>query len=260
MTQVQARRVLPSALSVFRQAHIPSETEHLPSFPLDDPNLTEPVEGSDGTPLMVPSEIDVKTRRQLRDLVLSAINGKMTIRDFIQDHGLQAWLACKWHQTLRRHGGNKAAWHSFETPRLIPTTGYSDYYRHCIGGIVAMHHAHEGENIDWLLDGVASVRADILEQIYSVPHLASSRDFMEVVNTLYHDPDATYYGGTMKDVAGQNTGFKKSAGGNGAGSVRRLPVAYWQFYSTYRIDMMSAQQIISLLPPEFDKFKPEVST
>ena len=46
---------------------------------------------------------------------------------------------------------------------------------------------------------------------------------------------------------------------SGRGSPRRLITAYWQFHQTYRIDSMTAEQIISLLPNEFEKFKPGAS-
>lgn len=260
----EVRRFTRAGISKAEEMHNPNLTLSLPDFPLEDPLYTEAVQTS-GDPITMPEDPDISTREGLVNTVLEAIEGKMELSEVIDDTGLCAWIACKYQTKLRRLGGSSKnhigggpAWHTFELSRLIPQSGYKNYYRHCIRGPLALYRSHGGANLDWFMGGPASVRPDVLEQVYSVPHLVTAKEFMKAFNALYHDPD-NVYGGGQPDLKGQKTGWVKGAGGKGAGSPRRLVVAYWQFHMTYRIDSMTAEQIISLLPVEFDKFKPDVA-
>ena len=265
MSECELRRFNPEGIRMVEGLHIPELTPNLPEFPLIDPRFTEPVKRGNES-ILIPDNPDIGTREDLMNLILKSIEGKMEISQVIEDDGLCAWLACKYHEKLRRRGGHSTyhieenpAWHPFDLPRLVPTSHYKTYYRHCVRGILALYDRHQEEDLAWLLGGPASVHPDGLEQINSVPHLVTSRDFMRACNILYHDAEHTYRGGLTLDVKGRKTGYKKGAGGSGGGSPRRLITAYWQFHQTYRIDSMTAEQIISLLPNEFEKFKPGVS-
>jgi len=60
---------------------------------------------------------------------------------------------------------------------------------------------------------------------------------------------------TMIYIDDKNGGFKRGAGGSGLGSPRRLADIFQQFSRTWDLYAMSPQQILLLLPSEFDKFR-----
>jgi len=254
---IPAKRFNEDGLSRCRELHNSEKgISDLPVFPLIESSLTEPVLAADGSPVMVPESPTLSTRRDVVNCVLGCIKDKMSVDEFLDDYGLQAWMACLWHEILRRKGGSVEGWHGFETARLMPSDHYTDFYRHCIGGLIMIHHTHGGKGLDFIMDGVATARSDILEQLASVPHLMTSGTFIGAANKLYHDPKALYTG-SQKDLVGLPQGFVRGSGGNGAGSARRLVVAYWQYYETYDPDSMTVDEFFDFLPDEFNRFKGE---
>ena len=69
------------------------------------------------------------------------------------------------------------------------------------------------------------------------------RKIQEAANRLYYDST-------------KMSGFKTGAGGKDGGSARRFPAVFWQLHNTYNLRSMTSDEILELLPEEFDKYNP----
>jgi len=157
------------------------------------------------------------------------------------DQGLWSWLALAYMPVLFENAPNSAK--IGEQARWILDTQKSRYYRHLLAGpyYIYSHHYPQPERAMSLLCGPVMVPGEIVGQIAATSNIAFSVG-AEVATKLYYDP--------------QTAKIRKSAGGQGPGSARRLSAAYLnQIDLTIDYRGMTANQIISILPSEFNKFK-----
>ncbi|SVE45268.1 uncharacterized protein METZ01_LOCUS498122, partial [marine metagenome] len=77
----------------------------------------------------------------------------------------------------------------------------------------------------------------------SVSGIITSSPIIAAINDLYYDPS-------------REVGLKVGAGSKGGGSSRRLRSVYWQLYETYDLRSMTKEDILEVLPSEFDRFIP----
>lgn len=96
-----------------------------------------------------------------------------------------------------------------------------------------------GRNADHLLCGDPSVPGEVREQLTSQQDMFHPV-FQEVARTLYFDE------GTGK--------LRRSSGGKGAGSSRRLARVRQQLDVTWDLFALTAPELLTKLPAEFDGF------
>lgn len=166
------------------------------------------------------------------------------IPDFERDVGLWAWLTLFFFDQLCP--ANKAGQRKLrERTGYIPEPeNYTRYYRHLLLGPFLIFRAHRDnpKRAMSLLCKQLPVIDDIVGQVAAYQELVSNPAIVELATQLYFDP-AT---GTTKRGSGGKTG----------GSPRRLIDILRQFDVTWDLYTMTMTEFWTLLPKEFDRFRP----
>jgi hypothetical protein len=161
-----------------------------------------------------------------------------------RDAGLWAWLALYWFDQLcpadkqgRRRPKARARW--------IPDLDNARrYYRHLVLGPYLIYLAHyKNPKITMGLLGTdVNAPGDIVEQFASRPQLVTCPAAVAAVTKLYWRPQG---------------GFKpRAAGGDDSpGTARRLALVLMQFDRTFDLHSLSSDQLLTLLPAEFNSFR-----
>jgi len=155
------------------------------------------------------------------------------------DKGLWTWLAIVFRDQLYKSGRNKIG----AIERWIPSTDYKRYYRHLLAGPYFIYKTHEDDPDRALsiLCSPVSTPGELVEHIQSTKDIVKFPSIMEAVTKLYYDP---------------NTGsLKRGAGSKNKGGARRFPSVLAQFDLTFDFYGMTPEQILALLPAEFDRFR-----
>jgi|TARA_B100000315_G_C14494135_1_gene549073 hypothetical protein len=159
------------------------------------------------------------------------------------NRGLWCWLSLYFFDQLcpRERGGR---YRPGARARWIPeVTNFQRYYRHLLAGPYRIYNFHKDdpERAMALICGPVSKQGDLIEQLASRQELITNKSLIKAVTELYYNPST-----------GTN---KRGAGGKGAGSPRRLAEVIDQYNLTWDLYAISPDEIIGLLPSEFDRFK-----
>lgn len=130
-----------------------------------------------------------------------------------------------------------------EDARYIPSlTDYRNYYRHALLGPWSVFRAHAAapERARVVLFGPLASPGEAAEQLMSRQDLVTNPTVLETAYRLYFDPSKNR--------------LKKGAGGKAAGSPRRLADILYQFDLTFDLFALTPEQLLSLLPGEFNRF------
>jgi len=163
----------------------------------------------------------------------------MQVPDPETDKGLWTWLSIVFHEQLFKSGKNKIG----GIERWIPSTDFRRYYRHLLAGPYFVYKAHLDNPYRAMsvLCTQVSSPGEIVESIVSSKDIIRFPSIMEAVTKLYFD---------------SNTGLhKRGASSKTNGAARRFTTVLGQFDLTFDFYGMTAEQILALLPREFDRFK-----
>jgi hypothetical protein len=208
-----------------------------PRHLLEDAALTE----------LMPGEIEVPTRG-----FSTRLEAGCFFADFFEaagigsperDAGLWAWLTLFYFDEVcpadgqgRRDPQNEA--------RLLPLLdNHQRFYRHLLLGpyLIVRAHRDQPERAIAMLCNPIWKPGEIVEQLASRKELVTNRAVAEVATRLYYD---------------SNTGsFKRGAGSSVKGAARRLAALLNQFDLTWYLYGMTADEMLALLPKEFDRFR-----
>jgi hypothetical protein len=193
---------------------------------------------------LIPCEMKihpVENRLELAGILHKSINANGKLRKLQSDQGMWSWLAAAWMPALFENSPRAAR--IGEQARWILDLQKTRYYRHLLAGpyFIYNHHLQNPEKALSILGGSAIIPGELVGQIAASSDIAFSVG-AEVATILYVD---------------LKTGkAKKGSGGAGPGSPRRLTAAYLnQIDLTVDYRGMSAEQVLNILPKEFDKFK-----
>lgn len=159
------------------------------------------------------------------------------------DIGVWAWLALFYFDQLcakDRDGDLRPG----EIARWIPEIdNYRKYYRHLLLGPLSIYRAHrdDPQRALALLCGPLREPGDVVEQLAARQELVTNRAVIQAATTLYVD-------NTTKKL-------RRGAAGRGAGSARRLADVLNQLDVTWDLYGMAANELVLLLPKEFDRFR-----
>ncbi len=159
----------------------------------------------------------------------------------IGESGMWTWLAYFWFDQLTcdpQTGCQKIR----EEAKYICTKDYRDYYRHLVAGPYSIYSLYGSRLSKIFLYSPVYEHNDFIEQIASRQFLISNLSLIEVLYCLYWDEN-------MKRPKIGAQSRKKP------GNLRRFIKVIQQFELTYHIYSLSAQEIINLLPQEFDEWK-----
>jgi hypothetical protein len=114
-------------------------------------------------------------------------------------------------------------------------------HRHLLAGPFLLYLAHNDSpgSVRGLLATRPESPGEVYEQLASRKFLVTSGAVVTVATRLYLDD-----GGALK----------RGAGGDGAGTPRRLGDVLQQFDKTYDLQAMSPETLLTLLPKEFGRF------
>lgn len=165
-------------------------------------------------------------------------------RSISHHHALWTWLSLYFFDELCPAQANGARKVLEDAVYVVPALyNHQRYYRH-IARTSWLTVSDHGEKAKVLLYGAErGSRSEIFEQI-------ASRQGMLGNSTVVAGAFELYF-----DVAKGKS--KRGAGGKGAGSPRRLAAIVQQLELTYDLAACTTNQLLELLPKEFDRFKPE---
>jgi len=161
-----------------------------------------------------------------------------------RDAGLWAWLALYWFEQLCPRG-SAGSYKVGERSRWIPRLDSARrYYRHLLLGpyLIYAAHADAPQRACCVLIQSLARPGDVVEQIASRPQLVTCKAVLGAATAMY---------------CSDNGGLRRGAGGKGPGSARRLGDVIMQFDRTFDLHALDAQDLLTLLPAEFDRFRRE---
>ena len=203
-----------------------------PSF-LTDESLTEAVGEIEFEVVELPTRM---AAAETVDALLAACGVPPTsVRG---DSGLWTWLALVWLPEL---GPIRP---TTQVARFVlEADDYRTYYRHFLSGPWGIYDSHRDDpsRALSLLCTPPNKPGEIVEQIASKQDLVGSPAVVQAVTDLYLDPKTGNY--------------RRGSGGRLGGSARRLARVFQQFDLTWDVQAMSSEEIVGLLPAEFDRFK-----
>ncbi len=213
-----------------------------PSLPppiqlLDDPALSEPV----------PGNIDVVARsfenRLEAGLYLNQLIDAAGVSLPERDQGLWTWLTLFYFDQVCPADGNGNRNPQNEARLIAQVDNFQRFYRHLLLGpflIVRAHRDDPNRAIAFLCKPLWEP-GEIVEQLASRKELVTNRAVAEAATKLYYDP--------------ATRSFKRGAGSSVRGAARRLAALLNQLDITWYLYGMGVEELISLLPKEFDRFR-----
>ena len=208
-----------------------------PGHLLDDPGLTEVIADHELLP------VELKDRRQTAELMSELVDGLDLPMDQVRtDVGLWTWLAMCWFDQLAPRMRNKRILKGRAT-LVLAADDFRTYYRHYLAGPWSIYTAHrdDPDRAQALLLTKPWQPGEVVEQIASRQDIISSPSLIQVVTTLYVDSETGKH--------------KGGAAGKEGGSARRLASVLLQLDLTWDINAMEPEEIMALLPAEFDCYR-----
>ncbi len=178
------------------------------------------------------------------DKILGSIKGA-SFTKLRNNTGLWNWLAAAYLDVIVREDKDGSRKYG-ATERYISTAyevNFQAYNRHLIAGAWTILQIHEDspELVEFLLYSPSYIHSEIFEQLSSTNELITNTNFLRAVRLLYWDVEKEQY--------------KPQSSNRNVGGVRRIPAVHNQLKLTYDFSKMSTEQILELLPSEFDRFK-----
>lgn len=157
------------------------------------------------------------------------------------ESGLWTWLAYIWFDQLAPFNIDRSR-KIKEEVRYIYSSRYHKYYRHYIATPYSIYSLHGRENSRIFLYSPVHEHNDFIEQCASRQFIIAYKNIVEAITRLYLDAD------TKRPKRGAESRDRK-------GNIRRFCRVMEQFELTYDIYNMSPDQILDLLPDEFNEWK-----
>ena len=195
------------------------------------------------TPVVGTTSIVVQpfpTAKELATAVLAAL-GSNVVAELLHRPGIWAWLTFVLRDSLfpkNRFGGREFK----EMHRWYPSdpNDWLKAQRHLVRMPVLLLYSLRS-NADHLLANPPSVLPEIREQLTSQQDMFAPA-FQAVARAIYYDDDQQK--------------LKRGSGSKGAGGPRRLAAVRKQFDVTWDLYELLPDHFVSMLPKDFDRFKP----
>ena len=213
-----------------------------PSHLLFDDDYSEVITFSNGNTREIDAEATFETGFELVNLLEHSFGNKLEPNEVSYDRGMWAWLSLLFYSQIRKKKPD-GTWKNAAAPRFIPSDKSLTYYRHTLSSRYNMWKRH-GDNANYMLHGSVDTWRDAYEQFTTISLMISSKSLQETANRLAYDP--TMKSGIRKDIPATDK----------PGSARRFTAVFRQLYQTYDMRSMTSDQILELLPAEFDWCNP----
>lgn len=170
---------------------------------------------------------------------LHEIVSELELNSAERDWGFWSWCSAYLFDRLCKKTGGK--YKPGEIPIWVAEPhNWQRYYRHYLASIWQVYAAHldKEDELVALLTGSVNTPGELWGQIAATQTLITNKSIIDAVYHLYWDK--------------VNLCRKRGAGGS---SPRRLTRVLKQFERTYDFFAMSGEQVVQLLPAEFNRFK-----
>ena len=164
------------------------------------------------------------------------------LKAHLSDVGMWSWLTIAMLDIVlpAREDGKRTP---LARARYVPElSDYKRYYRHLLVGpwLIYRTHRRRPDAAFALLCQPLHRPGELVEQIASRQEFVSNPSVTSLTTRLYFDD-------SQREL-------KRGSSNKGAGSPRRLVCVLQQFDLTYDLYSMSVDQLVDLLPPEFDRW------
>ncbi|MFZ1528224.1 MAG: hypothetical protein WAT19_05720 [Ferruginibacter sp.] len=190
-------------------------------------------------PLITIEKVDYKNKNELVPWLVNQLNLRNN-KHLYFDKGLWSWLAAFYFNSICPADGNgkrkvnESAFYILKDPK-----NYTKYYRHLLAYPCRIY-SELGDSSKIFLIGTFQKRGEITEQFGAYQEIALNKGILDAANILYWD-----------DIA---KNLKRGAAGKSGGSARRLVRVIRQYQMTYDLNSMKGDEIVALLPLEFNKW------
>ena len=204
---------------------------------LSDPALTE----------LVANDVEVAPRQFANRLEAGRFLNELMDAAKVQlperDQGLWTWLTLFHFDEVCPADGNGRR-NPKDEARLIPLLdNHQRFYRHLLVGpfLIVRAHRSQPERAIAMLCNPLWKPGEIVEQLASRKELVTNHAVADVATKLYYDP--------------ATGSFKRGAGSDVKGAARRLAALFNQLDLTFYLYGMTCDEMLALLPKEFDRFR-----
>lgn len=190
-------------------------------------------------PIINIEKVDYKNKNELVPFLVKALDVQNN-KSLYFNKGLWSWLAALFFDNIcpiDGHGRrkiNENAYYVLREPK-----NYTKYYRHLLAYPSRVYSEIQDAAKIFLI-GTFQKRGEITEQFGAYQEIALNKGILDAANTLYWDE-------TKKAL-------KRGAASKSGGSARRLVRIIRQYQLTYDLNSMNGDQIVEMLPFEFDKW------
>ena len=214
-----------------------------------EPTLPPPVELLEDAALteLLQSEVEVPKRSFTNRLEAGGVFNELIDGAGIhlagRDRGLWTWLTLFYFDEVCPADGNGRR-NPQDEARLLPILdNFQRFYRHLLLGpfLIVRAHRDQPERALAMLCNPLWKPGEIVEQLASRKELVTNRAVVELATRLYYNP--------------ATGSFKRGAGSSAKGAPRRLAALFNQLDLTWYLYGMSADEVLHLLPKEFDRFR-----
>jgi hypothetical protein len=215
-----------------------------------EPTLLPPTELLEDLALteLLPGDIDVLPRsfgnRLEAGQFLNELLDKARVHLPERDQGLWTWLTLFYFDEVCPADGNGRRNPKDEARLIAQVDNFQRFYRHLLLGpyLIVRAHSDNPERAIAFLCNPLWQPGEIVEQLASRKELVTNHAVAEVATVLYYDR--------------AKGSFKHGAGSSVKGAPRRLAALLNQLDLTYYLYGMRAEELLALLPREFDRFRP----
>jgi len=210
--------------------------QNTPDYLLTGPSTSEPME----------CEIDLEqgvfaTRYDLGVYLADKLK-EVDAHQIMGDSGFWSALALFWFDQLcpaKSDGSRKPSM----VYNYVLSENYNHRPRHAIFTTWQLVNSY-GEFSRFLLSRKLFVRGELIEQLMGRQYYLSCAGVMQAASIIYYDPNIKT--------------FKKGSAGRGAGSIIRFINWLQQLEINYDLFSISSDDLIGLMPKEFERFKAHV--
>jgi hypothetical protein len=229
-----------SAFANYRTALVAEPTLAPPRELLEDEALSEI--------LNVPVDIEPRSfaTRLEAGIFLNNLVKQAVVAQPERDKGLWSWLTLFFFDEVCPKDGHGKREPQDEARLIAQVDNFQRFYRHLLLGpflVVRAHEDNPARAMAFLCNPLWKP-GEIAEQLASRKELVTNQAVAELATKLYYDP------------AKQT--FRRGAGSSVKGAARRLAALLNQLDLTWYLYGMSDQDILRLLPKEFDRFRTTV--
>ncbi len=225
------------AFADYRSALVAEPTLAPPKELLEDEALTESLN------VAVDIELRSFATRLEAGIFLNDLVKQAGVAQPERDKGLWNWLTLFFFDEVCPKDGHGRREPQDEARLIAQVDNFQRFYRHLLLGpflVVRAHEDNPARAMAFLCNPLWKP-GEIAEQLASRKELVTNQAVAELATQLYYDPSKQT--------------FRRGAGSSVKGAARRLAALLNQLDLTWYLYGMSGQDILRLLPKEFDRFR-----